>query len=79
MITDDTGRIYNQIVSAGIEHSHHESDLYVPVNEQTHAIVKAYRFASNVTTFVSNIDGKLWYDIPFAYLPYWEAKQAKQK
>lgn len=69
--------IYNEIVKAGVEYSNHESDLYVPVNEITKKIVEEYQFRGNVSTFVSNIDGKLWYDIPFAYLPYWDKKATK--
>jgi hypothetical protein len=69
--------IYTQVVALGIEHSNHESDLYIPVNEQTRELVKNYKFASNVTTFKSNIDGKPWYDIPFAFTPYWDAKSSR--
>jgi hypothetical protein len=70
-----TPSIYAQVVEQEMQHSSHASDLYVPVNPQTMALVKDYRFRSNVTTFVSQIDRKLWYDIPFAYMPFWEAKQ----
>lgn len=68
-------KIYNQVIAAGIQYSVHESDLYIPVTEETRKMVAAYEFKSNVTMFKSNIDGKMWYDIPFANLPYWEAKQ----
>lgn len=67
-------KLYNQIVALGIEHSNHESDLYIPVNDQTRELIKGYEFKSNVTMFKSSIDGKPWYDVPFAYLPYWESK-----
>jgi len=70
-----TPSIYAQVIERGIQHSQHESDLYLPVNTETMALIKDYRFRSNVTTFRSNIDGKLWYDVPFAYLPFWEAKK----
>jgi hypothetical protein len=45
------------------------------VTPATEALVKDYEFASNVTRFTSNIDGEQWFDIPFAFDPYWEAKQ----
>lgn len=67
--------IWEQVETQGIEYGNHASDLYIPVNDQTRALVAAYEFKSNVTMFTSNVDGQLWYDIPFAYLPYWEAKQ----
>jgi hypothetical protein len=63
---------YEKIVELGIEHDHHESDLYVPVNAQTRALVEAYPYRSNVKAFVSQIDKKPWYDVPFAYTPFWD-------
>jgi hypothetical protein len=59
--------IYEKMKAAGVEIAHHESDLYVPVNDVTTAIVKDYEFASIVTKFFDNITHTLWYDIPFAY------------
>lgn len=66
--------IYKEMVEAGVENSSHESDLYVPVNMVTTQLVEAYEHKNNVTMFTSNIDGKRWYDIPFAFDPYWESK-----
>lgn len=43
----------------------HYSDLYVLKNEISSKFVKDYEFKQSVTTFVSNIDGKVWYEIPF--------------
>jgi hypothetical protein len=67
--------IFEIVKSEGIDYSNHESDLYIPVTERTKELIKDYEFKTNVTTFVSNIDQKLWYDVPFAYLPYWHSKQ----
>ena len=67
--------IYEQMKSAGVEIASHETDLYVPVNPTTQKIVDGYTFKTNVTSFTSQIDGKLWFDIPFAYQPAWEAKR----
>jgi hypothetical protein len=55
----------------------HESDLYIPVNEKSKALVAAYTHKENVTTFYNKKDGKTWYDIPFAYAPFWEKKQKR--
>lgn len=66
--------IYEQMKAAGVEVDHHESDLYVPVNETTKAIVDGYKFKNNVTQFRSQIDGTNWYDIPFAYQPFWDKR-----
>ena len=67
--------IYDQMKAAGVQISNHESDLYVPVTPETTAIVNGYAFKSNVTRFTSNIDKKQWYDIPFAYAPWWSERQ----
>ena len=66
--------IYKQMTEAGVEIGSHESDLYVPVNDVTAPIVAAYEHENIVTTFTSNIDRKRWYDIPFAFDPYWEKR-----
>lgn len=53
----------------------HESDLYLKVTPEATALVEHYQFRSNVEKFRSNIDGTFWYDIPFAFTPYWNAKE----
>ena len=68
---NDVG-IYEEMKQAGVEISNHESDLYVPKNKITTPIINNYKFKKNVTIFVNQIDHKLWYDIPFAYQPYWD-------
>ena len=66
--------IYQDMQATGVEIANHESDLYVPVTEETTAIVDAYEFKGNVTRFTSQIDQKPWYDIPFMYSPWWEKR-----
>lgn len=54
------------------EIGHHESDLYIKVSPESRKLVDNYEFKSNVQTFVSAIAPHvLWFDIPFAYTPYW--------
>ena len=54
---------------------HHESDLYIRVSAESKKLIAAYDFRNNVETFVSNIPPHvLWFDVPFAFTPYWEAK-----
>jgi hypothetical protein len=74
MSEDKELTIYEALKAAGVPLDSHESDLYALVTPESTRIVEAYRFRSNVTTFVSQIDKKRWYDIPFAYLPFWEKK-----
>lgn len=52
---------------------HHDSDLYIMVTPESRKIVNEYEFKQNVTTFISAIAPHvLWFDIPFAYTPYWD-------
>lgn len=68
--------IYQKMVEAGVQIDHHESDLYVPVNSVTKLIVGDYKFKNSVTRFKSNIEPHdIWYDIPFAYDPWWTDKR----
>ena len=46
---------------------HHYSDLYCKVTEDTRAIISKYEYKRCVSTFIDNVTGQLWYDIPFAY------------
>jgi lipopolysaccharide biosynthesis regulator YciM len=50
----------------------HCSDLYLLKNSVSEKLVSQYEFRCNVTTFRSQIDGKIWFDIPFAYYPYFK-------
>lgn len=43
----------------------HETDLYAKVTPKSKELVNRYEFKTNVTTFKSELDGTLWYDIPF--------------
>lgn len=57
-----------------LEHiDHHESDLYILKTPESSAIIKAYEFSTMVEEFLSPLDNRIWYDVPFAYEPYWEA------
>ena len=66
--------IYEELKGAGIQLDSHESDLYALKTAESERIVKAWDYCCNVTTFKSQIDGKIWYDIPFAYKPFWDSK-----
>lgn len=64
--------IYKQIKETGVEIENHESDLYCKVTPETTQIIKEYQFKNSVTIFIYK--GERWYDIPFAYDPYWKNK-----
>jgi len=67
--------IYAEMMKAGVPIANHESDLYVPVTEESKKIITNYDFKSSVRQFKNNLDGKMWYDIPFAYIPWWTSRQ----
>jgi hypothetical protein len=67
--------IYEAMKAAGVQIESHATDLYVPVNDVTRAIIAEYESKENVRTFISNIEPRVpWFDIPFAYDPAWKAK-----
>lgn len=65
--------LYTELVEAGLEISHWQSDLYVEVNATSKEILSRHALElSNAKIFRSEVDGKMLYDVPFAYEPYWE-------
>lgn len=82
MTTPATPTLYAALLAAGVPIDNHESDLYFPVTEQSTAILAQYPHSkANATTFANqrppNV-GQRWYDVPFAFLPWWEARQPKK-
>lgn len=76
---DNSQSIYEQMKALNIPMDHHASDLYVKVTPESQKIVDAYKFKKQVTTFIDNIDHKQWFDIPFAYDPFWMDKVKSDK
>lgn len=64
--------LYQDCVQRGIPVQSHASDLYIPVTEETRALLKTH--GKTATTFTNQVEGGLWYDVPFAFEPWWEAK-----
>jgi hypothetical protein len=62
--------VYQQLVTAGCEIANHESDLYVVATKAAATILAGYEFRENVRQF-KGTDGRLWFDVPFAYEPFW--------
>ena len=72
--------IYDALKEANVPLDSHYSDLYAEATPDAVRIIGEYRREGKigpVSTFKSNIDGKRWYDIPFAYAPYWDAVAEK--
>lgn len=67
--------LYEELKAAGIETDSHESDLYAPDTPEVVAILARYPTENKTSrAFVNQIDKKLWFDIPFAFTPFWQAK-----
>lgn len=68
--------LYREImkVTKPDEVGHWISDLQCKVTHETQALIKRYKYKKLVTRFISAIDGTDWYEIPFAYTPYWDEK-----
>jgi len=67
---------YTALVNAGIPLDNHESDLYAKVTPEAGRIIRASGWGG-VTVFINQLDGSPWFDLPFAYLPWWEARQCR--
>lgn len=71
MIAMTSISVYDAMVLAGVQIDHHESDLYVPDNAVTRAILEHYP-DHRAQPFMS--ENEPWLDIPFAYQPWWELR-----
>lgn len=80
-----TKTLYEQLLDAGFSevddtlHSH-ESDLYVKSTPESDAIVRGwldendYSEGHSARKFRSEIDRTPWWDVAFAYDPYWRKR-----
>lgn len=66
--------LYQQLKESGCRLDSHESDLYVKKSAMSDAILAGYE--GQKSTFISQIDGKTWHDLPFQYSPFWDKKQS---
>lgn len=69
----EPGEVY-QIAAANMEPEHighYATDLYLKVNDISRAIVGALENRALLSMFRSEIDGQLWYEFPFCYIPGW--------
>ena len=64
--------LYAQLRAAGCVIDHHESDLYVEATPEALTLILASGCA--YSAFQHQILQRRWYDVPFAYEPWWQAK-----
>lgn len=71
--------LYREMTDAGIPTDNHESDLYVLSTPEAREILRRWPTnAANARTFVSQVDKQTWIAIPFAYDPWWKAREVPQ-
>jgi hypothetical protein len=68
--------LYYDLLGAGIPMDHHESDLYVLDSPMAVSIIRQH--GGGAKPFIGT-DGKRWWDVPFAYLPFWKSRAGKKK
>ena len=51
---------------------HHASDLYLKRTPASAALVGRLDNKILLSVFRSQIDGCIWYDLPFCFTPFWE-------
>ena len=66
-----SGTLYDACIALGIPTSNHYSDLYIPDTPDTRWLVKVFDVPAE--SFTSNIDGSRMFDVPFAFLPFWDS------
>lgn len=67
--------LFTLIEEAEISYDHHESDLYLPATPEVGRLMRETGTTGKL--FWSQTDKTMWVDIPFAYLPWWEARAKK--
>jgi hypothetical protein len=69
--------LYTELKDAGCQIDSHYSDLYVLSTPESRAIIARHGGRCSPSAFRSQIDGKVWIDLPFCFEPYWEAVARK--
>ena len=68
--------LYQALKAAGCEIDSHCSDLYVRDTVRARDIIAEFpEHIRELRFFVSPVDNRPWLEIPFAYDPYWNARQ----
>ncbi len=69
--------LYDALIGDGLEVGNHCSDLYVVDTPRTRKLVADYGLEFEV--FVNQITKQLNLSVRFQYLPWWKAKEEKQR
>lgn len=74
------GDIYDVVIKEldSKDIDHHASDLYVRKTPESTEIINRLSNKSLVSTFKDNIDGDIWYELPFCYTPHFNKSKVKE-
>jgi hypothetical protein len=72
-----TATLYGDLLAAGIPMANHESDLYFADTSDSRAILARFSYSAKLAIrFGNSQNGEIWWDVPFAFLPWWEGREA---
>lgn len=67
--------LFRAVLDAGIPFASHATDLYIPDTCAARALLARFPLENSIATrFRNAVEGGIWIDVPFAYIPAWEAK-----
>jgi len=77
--------IYEDLIAAGVKTDSHESDLYFEATPAAREIMRRRGLINRTGQrraegqsfqfFRSEIDGKVWVDVPFSFDPWWHKRR----
>jgi hypothetical protein len=76
---EGTSGLFEEVTKLGIKTDHWQSDLYIPCTDQTTEILKRRGilgtvFVNRFTSIHPEDKGSQWYEVVFAYSPFWDNK-----
>lgn len=71
-----TATLYGDLLAAGVQMDSHKSDLYFQDTPESLAILRKYPDSAHLAEpFTNRLDGSRWWEVPFAFLPWWERRE----
>jgi hypothetical protein len=72
-----TATLYGDLSAAGVPMANHASDLYFADTAASQAILARFPYSAKLATrFENQQNGETWWAVPWAYLPWWEGREA---
>ena len=65
--------LFDDVVITGVAYAFHESDLYLPCTTKVQRLLHIHK--SKFSYFRNNVTGTPWVSVPFAYDPWWNARE----